>query len=66
MAAAISTHCLDISEPKTVRGLESGYRRYTARSSLSDLPARRRPPTPAPYPDRQAQPTPASRPRTGR
>ncbi len=24
--AAISTHCLDISEPKTVRGLESGYR----------------------------------------
>ncbi|MGW0537904.1 hypothetical protein [Streptomyces sp. NPDC003032] len=26
MAAAISTRCRDISEPKTVRGLESGYR----------------------------------------
>ncbi|MFG2220429.1 MobF family relaxase [Streptomyces sp. NPDC048685] len=53
VAAAISTHCLDISEPKTVRGLESGYRLYTARWALSDLPARRRPPTPAPGPDRQ-------------
>ncbi|MFI1510245.1 MobF family relaxase [Streptomyces sp. NPDC020597] len=53
VAAAISTHCLDISEPKTVRGLEAGYRLYTARWSLSDLPARRRPPTPAPDPDRQ-------------
>ncbi|MGW2425908.1 MobF family relaxase [Streptomyces sp. NPDC001709] len=48
VAAAISTHCLDISEPKTVRGLESGYRLYTARWALSDLPARRRPPTPRP------------------
>ncbi|MFC8373383.1 hypothetical protein ACFUIT_36435 [Streptomyces sp. NPDC057239] len=53
MAAAISTHCLDISEPKTVRGLEAGYRLYTARCSLSDLPACHRPPTPAPDPDRQ-------------
>ncbi|WP_232791254.1 hypothetical protein [Streptomyces kanasensis] len=53
VAAAISTHCLDISEPKTVRGLEAGYRLYTARWSLSDLPARRRPPAPAPGPDRQ-------------
>ncbi|MFF9497181.1 MobF family relaxase [Streptomyces flaveolus] len=52
VAAAISTHCLDISEPKTVRGLESGYRLYTARWNLSDIPARR-PPTPAPVPDRQ-------------
>ncbi|MFF8036293.1 hypothetical protein [Streptomyces sp. NPDC016626] len=26
VAAAISTYCLDISEPKTVRGLEAGYR----------------------------------------
>jgi hypothetical protein len=26
VAAAISSHCLDISEPTTVRGLESGYR----------------------------------------
>ncbi|WP_208903156.1 relaxase domain-containing protein [Streptomyces incarnatus] len=53
VAAAISTHCLDISEPKTVRGLESGYRLYTARWALSDLPARRRSPTAAPAPDRQ-------------
>ncbi|WP_399919904.1 hypothetical protein [Streptomyces kanamyceticus] len=52
VAAAISTHCLDIGEPKTVRGLEAGYRLYTARWSLSDLPTRR-PPTPAPDPDRQ-------------
>ncbi|MGW2425610.1 MobF family relaxase [Streptomyces sp. NPDC001709] len=53
VAAAISTHCLDISEPKTLRGLEAGYRLYTARWALSDLPDRRRPPTPAPGPDRQ-------------
>lgn len=53
VAAAISTHCLDISEPTTARGLEAGYRLYTARWALSDLPARRRPPTPAPDPDRQ-------------
>ncbi|MEV7755561.1 hypothetical protein [Streptomyces griseofuscus] len=39
VAAAISTHCLDITEPKTIRGLEAGYR-----WSLSDLPARRRRP----------------------
>ncbi|MFJ8669752.1 hypothetical protein [Streptomyces sp. NPDC093600] len=52
VAAAISTFCLDISEPKSVRGLESGYRVYTARWDLSDLPARRRPSTPAPGPDR--------------
>lgn len=48
VAAAISTHCLDISEPKTVRGLEAGYRLYTARWSLSDLPARRPPAVPDP------------------
>ncbi|MEV5049341.1 MobF family relaxase [Streptomyces griseoincarnatus] len=53
VAAAISTHCLDITEPKTVRGLEADYRLYTARWSLSDLTDRRRPPTPAPDPDRQ-------------
>ncbi|MEV5434371.1 hypothetical protein [Streptomyces sp. NPDC052701] len=53
MAAAISAHCLDISEPTTTIGLLSDYRLYTARWSLSDLPARRRPPTPAPAPDRQ-------------
>ncbi|MFD6478980.1 hypothetical protein ACFWEH_36325 [Streptomyces anulatus] len=53
VAAAISAHCLDISEPKTVRGLEAGYRLYTARWNLPDLPARRRPPAPASDPDRQ-------------
>ncbi|MFD0396293.1 hypothetical protein ACFQ3Z_45460 [Streptomyces nogalater] len=52
VAAPISTHCLDISEPKTVRGLESGYRLYTARWTLF-APARRRPPTLVPDPDRQ-------------
>ncbi|MEU6482068.1 MobF family relaxase [Streptomyces sp. NPDC047017] len=51
VAAAISTHCLDISEPKTIRGLEAGYRLYTARWALSDLPARR--PPAVPDPDRQ-------------
>ncbi|MFE9455036.1 relaxase domain-containing protein [Streptomyces sp. NPDC006739] len=53
VGAAISTHCLDVSEPKTVPGLEPGYRLYTARWALSDLPARRRPPTPEPGPARQ-------------
>lgn len=65
VAAAISTYCLDISEPKTVRGLESGYRLYTARWALSDLTDRRRPPPPAPDPDRLPRPTPASRLRPG-
>ncbi|MEU2379329.1 hypothetical protein [Streptomyces misionensis] len=41
VAAAISAHCLDIGESKTVRGLEVGCRLYTARWSLSDLPGRR-------------------------
>ncbi len=54
VAAAIATHCLDIGEPKTVRGLEAGYCLYTARWPLSDLPARR-PPTSASDPDRQSQ-----------
>ncbi|WP_326695779.1 MULTISPECIES: hypothetical protein [unclassified Streptomyces] len=34
VAAAISTHCLDISEPKTVRGLEADYRLYTEDQGL--------------------------------
>jgi hypothetical protein len=51
VAAAIATYCLDITEPKTARGLESGYRLYTARWSLADLEPARRPPTTAP--DRQ-------------
>ncbi|MFF4138060.1 MobF family relaxase [Streptomyces mirabilis] len=53
VAAAISTHCLDVSEPKTTLGLLSDYRLYTARWALADLPARRRPPAPVPDPDRQ-------------
>lgn len=53
VAAAISTHCLDISEPKTTLGLLSDYRLYTARWDLSDLPARHRSPPPVPDPDRQ-------------
>lgn len=36
VAAAISTYCLDISEPKSTRGLLSDYRLYTARWALSD------------------------------
>ncbi|MFE5881534.1 MobF family relaxase [Streptomyces hydrogenans] len=53
VAAAISAHCLDITEPKTTIGLLADYRLYTARWSLSDLPARRRPPAPGSDPDRQ-------------
>jgi hypothetical protein len=53
VAAAISTHCLDITEPKTVRGREAGYRLYTARWALSDFLVGRRPPNLAPDPDRQ-------------
>ncbi|MFF8609530.1 hypothetical protein ACF06X_26750 [Streptomyces sp. NPDC015346] len=65
MAAAISTQCLDISEPKTVRGLESGYRLYTARWDLSDLPpdATHQPPPPARTGN--PRPSPASRLRSG-
>ncbi|MFC9431660.1 MobF family relaxase [Streptomyces sp. NPDC056987] len=54
VAAAISTHCLDISEPETARGLEPGYRLYTARWDLPELPARRRPPALVPDLDRQS------------
>ncbi|MEE1735582.1 hypothetical protein PUR49_03435 [Streptomyces sp. BE147] len=53
VAAAISTHCLNISEPKTVHGLESGYLLSTARWALSHLPTRRRPHIPAPALDRR-------------
>ncbi|MER6736492.1 MobF family relaxase [Streptomyces puniciscabiei] len=51
--AAIATYCLDISEPKTLRGLLPAYRLYTARWSLADLTPDRRPPTTLPAPDRQ-------------
>uniref|UniRef100_UPI002F906836 relaxase domain-containing protein n=1 Tax=Streptomyces virginiae TaxID=1961 RepID=UPI002F906836 len=50
VAATISTHCLDIGEPTTTIGLLKDYRLYTARWSLSDLPARPRPPA-VPDPD---------------
>ncbi|MFJ9597934.1 MobF family relaxase [Streptomyces virginiae] len=53
VAAAISTHCLDISEPTTTMGLLKDYRLYTARWDLVDLPARPRPPTPGPDADQQ-------------
>ncbi|MCY0947020.1 MobF family relaxase [Streptomyces antarcticus] len=52
VAAAISEYCLDISEPKTTRGLLLDYRLYTARWALSDLVTDRRPPTAALDPDR--------------
>ncbi|MFI2620306.1 hypothetical protein [Streptomyces sp. NPDC018584] len=65
VAAAITTHCLDISEPKTTIRLLANYRLYTARWDLADLPARRRPPTARPDPDRQPRPIPASRLRPG-
>ncbi|MFI7236959.1 hypothetical protein [Streptomyces cyaneofuscatus] len=38
VAAAVSTHCLDISEPRTARGLEAGYRLYTAQLNLPTPP----------------------------
>ncbi|MER6611587.1 hypothetical protein ABT282_38525 [Streptomyces sp. NPDC000927] len=41
--AAVATHCLDISEPKTLRGHMPVYRFYTARWPLADPPTRRRP-----------------------
>ncbi|MCL7496079.1 relaxase domain-containing protein [Streptomyces sp. MCA2] len=46
--AALATYCLDISEPKTLRGRMPAYRLYTARWSLADLETDRRPPTAAP------------------
>ncbi|MFF5147836.1 MobF family relaxase [Streptomyces sp. NPDC013157] len=49
--AAIATHCLDISEPKTLRGRMPAYRFYTARWPLADPPTRRRPPDAEPEAD---------------
>ncbi|MEU1670384.1 MobF family relaxase, partial [Streptomyces sparsogenes] len=52
VAAALATYCVDISEPKTLRGLLPAYRLYTARWSLAGLTSdRSRPPITAP--DRQ-------------
>lgn len=50
--AALATHCVDISEPKTLRGRMREYRLYTARWALSDLESARRPPAAVPDPDR--------------
>ncbi|MFJ3955897.1 hypothetical protein ACIPXV_38690 [Streptomyces libani] len=36
MDAALATHCLDISEPKTLRGRMPAHRLYTARWALTD------------------------------
>ncbi|WP_285440119.1 MobF family relaxase [Streptomyces sp. ISL-24] len=51
--AALTARCLDISEPKTLRGLMPAYRLYTAWWPLADLEPARRPPTTAPDVDRQ-------------
>ncbi|MER7178869.1 MobF family relaxase [Streptomyces hyaluromycini] len=48
---AIATHCLDISEPKTLRGRMPAYRFYIARWSLAAPPDRRRPPDAEPATD---------------
>ncbi|MEV2215033.1 hypothetical protein AB0H86_26945 [Streptomyces sp. NPDC050997] len=59
--AAIGAHCLDISEPKTLRGHMPAYRFYTARWLLADLPTRRRPPDADPIRAPGPWPTPATR-----
>ncbi|WP_078492525.1 MobF family relaxase [Streptomyces yerevanensis] len=60
--AAIATHCLDISEPKTLRGRMPAYRFYTARWPLTDPPTRRRPPDAEPEADHRPPPSaPATR-----
>ncbi|MGA5364225.1 MobF family relaxase [Streptomyces purpurascens] len=64
VAAAISTYCVDISEPKTLRGLESGYRLYTARWSLADLEPDLRPSTTAPERQPAAAPDAPAAPRS--
>lgn len=51
--AAIDAHCLDIGGPKTVRGLLSDYRLYTARWALPGLQPARRPAPFVPDPDPQ-------------
>ncbi|MFB7032073.1 MULTISPECIES: MobF family relaxase [unclassified Streptomyces] len=59
--AAIAAHCLDITEPKTTRGLLADYRLYTAHWARPDSThARRRPLTST------TGPRPASPPRTVR
>lgn len=51
--AALAAHCTDITEARTERGQESGYRLYTVRwAPLTPLPSR----TPAPSPAREPKP----------
>ncbi|MEV5009198.1 MobF family relaxase [Streptomyces sp. NPDC056159] len=63
--AALAAHCLDISEPKTLRGRMPAYRLYTARWSLADLKPDRRPPprtvTSSLWPTRAHWPRPGAR-----
>ncbi|WP_225828290.1 hypothetical protein [Streptomyces naphthomycinicus] len=55
---------MDISEPKTLRGLLPAYRLYTARWSLADLTSdRRRPPITAPHRQPPADPSAPAAPR---
>ncbi|MFI1293333.1 MobF family relaxase [Streptomyces sp. NPDC020792] len=62
--AALATYCVDISEPKSLRGLLPAYRLYTARWSLADLTSnRRRPPTTAPDQQPPADPSAPAAPR---
>jgi hypothetical protein len=49
--AALATYCVDISEPKSLRGRMPAYRLYTARWAPAGLEPARRPPATAP--DRQ-------------
>ncbi|MFB7501761.1 hypothetical protein ACFC09_45180 [Streptomyces sp. NPDC056161] len=64
--AALATYCVDISEPKTLRGRMPAYRLYTARWSLADLTSDHRLPTTTPDRRPPADPdTPAAPPPSG-
>ncbi|MEU9858884.1 MobF family relaxase [Streptomyces sp. NPDC047974] len=66
VAAAISTHCLDITEPTTTIGLLADYRLYTARWDLADLPPAAAHLLRRPTRTGSPRPIPASRLRSGR
>ncbi|WP_307020818.1 hypothetical protein [Streptomyces canus] len=66
VAAAVSTHCLDISEPKTVRGLGAGYRLCgtcptSPTGAAHPLPRPARTGNPRPIPASQLRPAPRAR-----
>ncbi|MFF5426401.1 MULTISPECIES: hypothetical protein [unclassified Streptomyces] len=65
VVTAVSTHCLDITEPRTTIGLLSDYRLFTARWALADLPARPRPHLTRTGRTGSPRPMPVSRPRPG-